>query len=486
MRKYRYRYLLASNKVKKVTCPKCGKKGHWQRYIDTETGEVLHEQYGRCDNEQKCGHWVKPPTPAKNEVRAKNKRKDKSKNKLDEKLKNMEQPKKYYFCKETYKNCADPKNYAKNVFLQNLIKGMPYPIPQDEVYKVAKTYGIGTIIRGKYEGGVAFPFADVQGNIHAVQVKTFDNQNHTQEVNFLHILLKNAYYAPPEWLQNYLKNDTYVTCLFGEHLLKKYPNNPVGIVEAPKTAIYCSLYFGLPETDTDLIWLAAYNISCFEKTRLKCLSGRKVYVFPDLSENGHTLKKWQEKASEASLYVTNAKFAVFDLLQKIAPSADKSKGFDIADYLQTQDYKSIRALKNQKSTRGNTQNNATARGKTTEAETQIAIQAITPTPEEIRASLQKLQEKQDKVMEMRQKRLSNAEISKVVGIVRNAGYYTPDAIVDEEMTPTPITHVYADYVEKCKEWGDEIVPFSEFVRCAMHAYTLTIDGNGIYVEKLPF
>ena len=55
-----HRYTLASNKVKKLDCPYCGAKRHWQRYIDIETGEVLPEQHGRCDNSDKCGRQVTP------------------------------------------------------------------------------------------------------------------------------------------------------------------------------------------------------------------------------------------------------------------------------------------------------------------------------------------------------------------------------------------------------------------------------------------
>lgn len=39
-------------------------------------------------------------------------------------------------------------------------------------------------------------------------------------------------------------------CLFGEHLLKKYPNKTVALVESEKTAIICSALM------PDYIWLA--------------------------------------------------------------------------------------------------------------------------------------------------------------------------------------------------------------------------------------
>lgn len=61
--------------------------------------------------------------------------------------------------------------------------------------------------------------------------------------------------SQPVWMEAYKQNETKVSCLFGEHLLTKYPHNPVGLVEDPKTAIYGTLYFGGPEQPKNLLWL---------------------------------------------------------------------------------------------------------------------------------------------------------------------------------------------------------------------------------------
>ena len=146
----------------------------------------------------------------------------------------------------------------------------------------------------------------------------------------------------PKWLEAYSKQQKFVSCLFGEHLLSKYRNNPVALVEAPKTAIYGALYFGLPESDDSLIWLAVYNKSSFSFDKLKVLEGRKVIVFPDLSKNGKTYGEWQDKAKQYEKQLKNTRFIFSDLLEKYASDDERNNGLDIADFLIKQDWRLFR------------------------------------------------------------------------------------------------------------------------------------------------
>jgi len=161
--------------------------------------------------------------------------------------------------------------------------------------------------------------------------------------------LKKENRAVPEWLTKHIEYGDeygYFTCLFGEHLLSKYPNNPVALVEAPKTAIYGTLYFGLPETPESLIWLAVFNKSSFtsEKAfdKLKVLQGRFVYVFPDLSKDGNTFKEWETKAKEYESRLLGTRFIFSDLLEQKATPEQREQGADIADVLITKDWRDFR------------------------------------------------------------------------------------------------------------------------------------------------
>jgi hypothetical protein len=251
-----------------------------------------------------------------------------------------------FFDFDTFKKTLDPERYKKNTFIQNLFSKVQFPFEVNEVTKVIQLYRLGTVVSGYRSGANTFPFIDINDNVRAIQVKQFDEQNHATGTDFLHSIIEKHHTRNnkplPEWLEAYTKQDKLVSCLFGEHLLSKYHSNPVALVEAPKTAVYGTLYFGLPETPESLIWLGVYNKSSFSFDKLKALQGRFVYVFPDLSKDGNTFKEWKTKAKEYESRLPKTRFIFSDLLERLAPECDKIEGMDFADYLIKQDWRLFR------------------------------------------------------------------------------------------------------------------------------------------------
>lgn len=348
----KHRYTLEKGS-KKHHCPNCEKK-RFVRYIDTQTGEYLPEQYGRCDRESKCSYHLNPYLDGYAKAIWEQEQKVTGVTKvtvLKQKCfrtqpKPQPTPEPVFFDFETFKQTLQPKRYEKNTFIQNLFYRVQFPFEADEVTKVIQLYRLGTVANGYRAGANTFPFIDIKGNIRAVQVKQFDEQNHTTGTDFLHSIIEKHHTRNnkplPEWLEAYTKQDKRISCLFGEHLLSKYHSNPVALVEAPKTAVYGTLYFGLPETPESLIWLAVYNKSSFSFDKLKVLQGRFVYVFPDLSKDGNTFKEWETKAKEYESRLPGTRFIFSDLLEQLAPERDKSEGNDLADYLIKQDWRLFR------------------------------------------------------------------------------------------------------------------------------------------------
>lgn len=347
-----YRYILEKGS-KKHHCPNCNKKT-FVRYVDTKTSEYLPERYGRCDRESKCSYHLNPYSDGYAKMIWEQEQKVTGVTKVtvqkQKYFRTQPNPKPpmepVYFDFETFKQTLIPENYEKNTFIQNLFYRVKFPFEVEDVTKVIQLYRLGTIASGYRAGAITFPFIDIKGNVRAVQVKQFNEQNHTIETDFLHSIVEKHHTRNneplPEWLEAYIKQDKRITCLFGEHLLGKYHSNPVALVEAPKTAVYGTLYFGLPETPDSLIWLAVFNKSSLSFDKLKILQGRFVYVFPDLSKDGSTYKEWETKTAEYERLLPGTKFVFSDLLERLAPEQDKAKGYDIGDYLIELDWRQFR------------------------------------------------------------------------------------------------------------------------------------------------
>ncbi|MDM1404495.1 MULTISPECIES: DUF6371 domain-containing protein [Myroides] len=333
-----YRFILEKGS-KKHYCPTCNKV-RFVRYVDTEKGEYLPLPYGKCDRLVNCGADFNPYKDGYVKGMVKE-----NPSLMSFKPQPINQNKKSYYIPVEVLN-ETLSGYSINTFIQNLLFKVRYPFTKEDVEKVIALYNLGTVQFGYRKQAITFPFIDVNNNIRAIQVKEFNELNHTKGTDFLHSIIEKQYLKSnkqlPDWLEKYLTNDIKVSCLFGEHLLNRYKDNPVALVEAPKTVIYCNLYFGLPESPKDLLWLAVYNLSSLNLEKCKALKGRKVFLFPDLSKDGKAFELWSNKAKMIMNAMKGTIFKVSDLLEKNANDSDKEQGKDLADYLITQDWRLFR------------------------------------------------------------------------------------------------------------------------------------------------
>lgn len=348
-----HRYSLEKGS-KKHHCPDCNKKT-FVLYIDTETGDYLPEQYGRCDRESKCSYHLNPYLDGYAKAIWEQEQKVTGVTKvtvLKQKYfrtqpKPQPTPEPVFFDFEEFVKTLNPEGYEQNTFVQNLLERVKHPFDVSEVESVINLYRLGTAPNG----ATCFPFINKKGFVSAIQEKYFDHTNSTDKskkyhTSWAHTRLQYNDYKNkplPEWLEAYTKQDKRISCLFGEHLLSKYHSNPVALVEAPKTAIYGWLYFNKSDTFLkDVIWLAVGAKGWLNFEKAKVLQGRFVYVFPDLSKDGNTFKEWETKVKEYESRLPGTRFIMDDILERYGTPEQRKQGADIADVLILRDWRDFR------------------------------------------------------------------------------------------------------------------------------------------------
>lgn len=192
---------------------------------------------------------------------------------------------------------------------------------------LTEEYQLGCYDWRGYEDCVLFPSIDMQGRIHNIKLQHYCTD--WDDPDFFHC--KRDVLC---WMGSVLASQGVVAkdavfdnnCLFGAHLLQRYPSSMVALVESPKNAL-----LGAAQNPA-YVWVAAGSKSLLNRRTLEPLRERNVMVFPDRD----AIRDWTELlASMRSI----ANFVVSDFCERYAP-ADAPK-FDIADYIIASRIKSL-------------------------------------------------------------------------------------------------------------------------------------------------
>ena len=173
--------------------------------------------------------------------------------------------------------------------------------------KVLHDYCVGhSTVQGRHEFTV-FWLIDIDGNVRTAHYMKYQRNGHRvkdkQEygTDWLHSLLSRHWdaeareftYDPPYPYPNLYDPDHQEArlCLFGEHLLKRYPKATVKLVESEKTALLMAIAYGNNDMQ---VWLACCGSSNITRERLKPLidQKRQIILYPD--RDG--VKAWQQRA----------------------------------------------------------------------------------------------------------------------------------------------------------------------------------------------
>lgn len=208
---------------------------------------------------------------------------------------------------------------------------MSHPaIPADRLQEAVRAYQIGRWdAPGDVNDGALVAWQrDIEGRVRAGHLIPYRDDGHRLKdtpKGFGHW----AHYA----IHRKSADDLGVRwCLFGEHLVPKYPDALVMIVESEKTALTMACIKPFVK-GRRAVWVATGGKAGFGD-RLLCLKGRDVIAWPDASEDGSTYAKWVDVAHrlEPALDIT-----VMDTLEGIT-QALRTDGVDIADLYLDHDF----------------------------------------------------------------------------------------------------------------------------------------------------
>ena len=328
MKLYRYTLVSYSGRRSREVCPGCERPHCYSRYVDTRTGELLPERYGRCDHEVSCTYFISPyHAEAGGTSYAKQTHQEQS-------LTNLLAPgsistPRHVRPVQTNVVCIPQSVYQQSMrrYEQNAFaKLLRQYFGCDTERELLRKFHVGT--SRYWPNACVFWLLDERGRIRSGQVVQFDGNGRTvkapiRRTSWMHTamttILQNTKRALPDWLVEY--NNTKGNCahLYGLFQLTTAPNSyPIALVESPKAAIVASVYY------PRFIWMATMGLGNLTVERLEPLREHPIVLWPDVG--GYD--KWQAKAT--ALNKLGFTIEVSDFLEKRAANEN---GLDLADVL---------------------------------------------------------------------------------------------------------------------------------------------------------
>lgn len=184
----------------------------------------------------------------------------------------------------------------------------------EEIEQLMEEYQLGMT----KDKSVIYWYIDKENRVRSGKIMQYDAQTGKRvkesSILWVHTELKKQNQLPLDW--------TFTRCLFGEHLLAKYPNANVCLVESEKTAVLCSVYM------QNEIWLATGGSEMLNERVCETLRDRKVLVIPDLDKT----PEWREKIKEINNKI-GSRMIISEILEENATPEQREQGLDIADFL---------------------------------------------------------------------------------------------------------------------------------------------------------
>ena len=338
-----YRFILERYRglSTRYTCPQCGKKHTFTRYIDTENNnQYISDNVGKCNRLDKCGYHYTPKQYFTDNPCERDKYlvEDGSLRPCGYHYTPRE-----YFADNPWKQDKQIVPFHKNIGFWNdgterYAKSKPAPpkvsvLPEsitvateggDSAHMrwIERLYGrearnrVQSLYRtGGVEDAVIFWQRDIEGRVRTGKIMVYDEVTGKRikdgdSIGWVHAIMRRDGELPEGW--------ELTQCLYGEHLLKDNPDKIVAVVEAYKTAHVGSILI------PDMVWVATDSLHGLTAERLAPLKGRKVLLFPD---EGKGYEIWSERIPQIAKEV-GFTYRISAFMEGGA------KGADIADITQ--------------------------------------------------------------------------------------------------------------------------------------------------------
>ena len=319
MSEYRFhlqKYIAGRNT--KHTCPQCGRKRCFVRYVDEEGKIELPDYVGRCDHEDSCGYHYTPkdfirdnPNMKPNNIENDTWRYDKTNKPVMAKAEPVTPS---FMSTDTMQKTLS--HYDINPLYQFLCK----TIGKEATDRQFERYKVGT--SKKWGGATVFWQIDHEGNVRSGKMMGYNPKDGHRIKEPLPLV---------SWVHSELKLTKFNLrqCLFGEHLLAT-SSATVMLVESEKTCLIASHFM------PDYLWLATGGKEgCFNEEAIQVLHDRDVILMPDLGAT----EKWTKKS--AILTPICKSVTVSTVLEQMATEEQREAGLDISDFLLMQETKQM-------------------------------------------------------------------------------------------------------------------------------------------------
>ena len=317
----------------RFTCPKCGRRHSFTRYIDSETRKYISPLVGICNRAIKCGYHFTPKQFFENNPSLNSKDKKDTMDKIDHNprrdaiyrvsLLDESSSTKSSSTKEITPIKQINKIYLKKTFGKesNFLTFLKNTFPEDVVEQVILDY----FLSGTKNKSVIYWQIDKEGRIRTGKIMQYNPEtgrrikseklkikSEKPSISWVHSELKRKGILPMDW--------QLTQCLFGEHLITKYPQKPIMLVESEKTAIIMTCFHPC------FIWLATGGLQNLKKEKIYSIQKSNIIAYPDLK----CYELWKAKAEKINQEI-GSKIIVSHYLEELANEEQKAQGLDIAD-----------------------------------------------------------------------------------------------------------------------------------------------------------